>query len=70
MGIAYNTNIVRDGLLLHLDAANVKSYLGSRTTWNDLSDKGNNGTLVNGPVYSSNGKGSITFDGTRSRYGI
>lgn len=25
MGIAYNTSIVRDGLVLHLDAANVKS---------------------------------------------
>lgn len=70
MGIAYNTSIVRDGLLLHLDAANVKSYPGSGTTWNDLSGKGSNGILVNGPVYSSNGKGSITLDGTRSRYGI
>lgn len=29
MGIAYNTSIVRDGLVLHLDAANPKSYPGT-----------------------------------------
>jgi hypothetical protein len=37
MGIAYNTSIVRDGLVLHLDAANPKSYPGSGNTWFDLS---------------------------------
>lgn len=42
MAIAYNTSIVRDGLVLHLDAANVKSYPGSGTTWKDLSGLGNN----------------------------
>lgn len=39
MSIAYNTSIVRDGLVLHLDAANVKSYPGSGTTWYDLIQK-------------------------------
>jgi hypothetical protein len=64
MGIAYNTSIVRDGLVLHLDAANVKSYPGSGTTWNDMSGNGNNGTLVNGVGYSSDNNGSLTFDGS------
>ena len=34
-------NIVTDGLILALDAANHKSYPGSGTTWYDLSGNGN-----------------------------
>lgn len=64
MGIAYNTSIVRDGLVLHLDAANVKSYSGSGTVWNDLSGNGNDGTLTNGPLYSAGNNGYFTFDGS------
>ena len=63
MGIAYNTNIVRDGLVLYLDAANIKSYPGTGTVWNDLSGNGNNGTLVNGVVYNSSNQGIMVFDG-------
>ena len=55
-------NIVTDGLVLYLDAANTKSYPGSGTTWSDISRGGNNGTLTNGPTYSTDG-GSIVFDG-------
>jgi len=29
MAISYNTSVVRDGLVLHLDAANPKSYPGT-----------------------------------------
>src|SRR6056300_111169 len=46
MALAYNSRIVRDGLVLHLDAANVKSYPGSGSTWFDLSGNGNNFTLA------------------------
>jgi hypothetical protein len=56
--------IVRNGLVLYLDAANINSYPGSGTTWTDLSGNGNNGTLTNGPTYSSANRGSIVFDGT------
>jgi hypothetical protein len=56
-------NIVTDGLILHLDAANTKSYVGGSTTWNDLSRGSNNGTLVNGPTFDSGNGGSIVFDG-------
>lgn len=60
MGLNHGPNIVMDGLVLHLDAANVKSYPGSGTAWTDLSGKNNNGTLTNGPTYGNN---SISFDG-------
>lgn len=63
MGSSYNPKIVTDGLVLCLDAANPKSYPGSGTVWNDLSGNGNHGTLINGPTYNANNKGSITFDG-------
>jgi len=53
MGIAYNTSIVRDGLVLHLDAANVKSYPGSGSTWYDLSGNGNHTTLSVGAFNSA-----------------
>jgi hypothetical protein len=55
-------NIVKNGLVLWLDAANTKSYPRSGTNWADLSGNGNICTLVNGPVFSTDGGGSITFD--------
>jgi hypothetical protein len=63
MGINYNPRTVTDGLVLALDAANRKSYPTTGTTWTDLSGRGNNGTLTNGPTYSSANGGSIVFDG-------
>ena len=64
MGFYRGPNIVTNGLVLALDAANTKSYPGSGTTWVDLSGKGNNGTLTNGPAYSTDNGGIINFDGT------
>jgi hypothetical protein len=55
MGIGYNTSVVRDGLVLYLDAANPKSYPGSGTTWKDLSDNQNNLTSINSPVWNASG---------------
>ena len=57
-------NIVTSGLVLNLDAAYTPSYPKGLTTWTDLSGNGNNGTLVNGPSYSSTDGGSIGFDGS------
>lgn len=37
MAIVYNTNVVRDGLILHIDAANTKCYPGTGTVINDIS---------------------------------
>ncbi len=65
MALIHNTNsIVTSGLVLALDAANIKSYSGSgATTWSDLSGNGNTGTLVNSPTYSSLYGGSLVFNG-------
>lgn len=63
MSLGHGASIVRDGLVLHLDAANPKSYPGSGTVWSDLSGNGNHGTLVNGVGYSGDNNGSMIFDG-------
>ena len=63
MSLSHSPQISLNGLVLCLDAANRKSYPGSGTTWTDLSGRGNNGTLTNGPTYSSSNGGSIIFDG-------
>ena len=60
-------NIVKDNLVLNLDVANSKSYISGSTTWNDISRGSNNGTLVNGPTFSSSNGGSIVFDGVDDR---
>jgi hypothetical protein len=57
-------NIATNGLVLYLDAANTKSYISGSTTWLDVSRSGNNGTLVNGPTFSSRNGGGIVLDGT------
>jgi len=64
MSVLTRNNIVTNGLVLYLDAANKISYPGSGTTWQDLSGRGNNGTLVNGPTFSTDRGGSIQFDGS------
>lgn len=56
-------NIVTDGLVLALDAANGKSYVSGSTVWRDLSGTSVSGSLVNGPAYSSENLGNIAFDG-------
>jgi hypothetical protein len=55
--------IIKDGLVLHLDAANIKSYPGTGTTWFDRSGNNNHGQFVNTPSFNSNNMGSISFDG-------
>jgi hypothetical protein len=63
MAFSYSPKIVTEGLVLYLDAANPYSYVSGSTSWNDLSRSQTNGTLVNGPTYSSANLGSIVFDG-------
>lgn len=55
--------IVRDGLVLCLDAANDRSYPTAGLTWSDLTTNRNNFTLINGPTYDTSNGGSILFDG-------
>jgi hypothetical protein len=62
MAVNTRNNIVTNGLVIYLDAANRISYVSGSTTWNDLSGFNNSGSLVNGPTFSSDGGGSIVFD--------
>ena len=56
-------NIVTNGLVFYLDAANTTSYPGSGTIWYDISGNARNGTLINGPTFNSAKGGFIVFDG-------
>ena len=61
MSLIHSPNISRNGLILHHDTANLKSYPGSGTTIIDLSGKGNGGSFSGSPVFDANNKGSIAF---------
>ena len=61
--------IVRDGLVLALDAADKNSYPGTGTSMYDLSGNGRNGTLTNGPTFNSANSGFIVFDYTNDFIG-
>lgn len=60
----YGRGLVRDGLILDLDAGVLDSYPRSGTAWTDLSGNTGVSTLTNGPTYNSANGGSIVFDGT------
>ena len=65
--ISYYGGIVKNGLVLNLDAAKRDSYPGTDITWNDISGNGIVGTLTNGGTgltYNSTNGGSIAFDGS------
>lgn len=62
--------IVTDSLIMHLDAAQLRSYPGSGTTWTDLTGNGKNGTLTNSPTFNSANGGSIVFSGTSNYVAI
>ena len=70
MAVFAGPEIVNDVLVLHLDAANPRSYPGSGTIWTDLSGNGNNGTLVNGVGYNNANNGSMVFDGVNDYVNI
>lgn len=56
--------IVKDGLILSVDAADKNSYPGSGNDWDDLTQNQNILTLYSSSVYSTSGNGSISFNGT------
>jgi hypothetical protein len=64
MSVKGGPNTVTSGLVLELDAGNIKSYQSGSTTWYDKSGFANNGTLINGVGYTSSFNGSLVFDGT------
>jgi len=60
-------DIVTDGLVLCLDAADKKSYAGSGDTWYDRSGNDLDGTLENDPTFSTAAGGCIVLDGIDDR---
>jgi hypothetical protein len=70
MSIDGGPDIIKDGLVLCLDAGNRNSYKSGSNTWFDLSVNNNNsGSLINGPTFNSANGGSIVFDGTNDYIG-
>jgi len=61
MAITRGPSIVRDGLVLCLDAKDPNSYSGSGSTWSDVSSNDYDGT-INGATYNSGGY--FAFDGS------
>lgn len=61
MSLGHGASVVRNGLALLLDAANIKSYPGSGSAWTDLSGLTGSSTLYNSPTFSSN---FLTFNGS------
>jgi hypothetical protein len=60
-------SLVTTNMVTYFDAADVTSYNGSGTTWNDISGQSRNGTLTNGVTFSGSAGGSrsaMVFDGT------
>lgn len=66
MAASAGPEIVEDGLVLYLDAANERSYPGTGTSWTDLSKSGNNGNIENGALFNASNK-CMTFDGSNDR---
>jgi hypothetical protein len=64
MGFYRGPNIVTNGLVLALDAANPKSYPGTGTTWFDLSGNNNHGTLKSSAQWSN--LGWMNYDGNNA----
>lgn len=56
-------NLVTDGLVFHMDAANSRCYSGSGTITSALVS-GMGGTLFNGVGFTTDNSGSFFFDGT------
>ena len=69
MGIISGANLIDNGLVYSLDAANFRSYSGSGLISNALVG-GIGATLVNGVGFTSSNGGSFVFDGTNDYINI
>lgn len=63
MSIIHGSNIVRNGLAIQYDAANIKSYPGSGSSIYDLSGNGRGATLGNDVAVESLNGGRFAYDG-------
>jgi hypothetical protein len=62
--------IVTNGLVLALDAADRNSYVSGSATWTDLSGNGNNGNISSSVSYNSSNGNNLGFNGTNSNIQI
>ncbi len=62
--LSNHRKIVTDGLVFVVDSGNIRSYSGSGTSVNSMSDLSQTGTLVNGVSFVDN---SFEFDGVDDR---
>jgi Concanavalin A-like lectin/glucanases superfamily len=68
MSISDGPKITKDSsLIVNLDAANKKSYLGTGTNWTNLVNK-KNGILTNSPSFNSSNQGSLVFTRASNTY--
>jgi hypothetical protein len=65
MGTFYSPSIVRDGLVLYLDAANPKCFYNGKSNIVSLSDNSTTGSL-GGATWNTASLGSINFGGNQS----
>ena len=65
-------NIVREGLVLALDATSTRSWTPGASTWYDLSGNGNNATASGSPSTQDSGTPvrGIAFDGTNDYFTV
>ena len=64
MSASSGPDIVENGLVLCLDAANRKSYSGSGTVWTNLANKSLNSTISSATPFDNVYNGRINFEGT------
>jgi hypothetical protein len=70
MSASGGPDLVTDRLVLCLDAADKQSYIGSGTTWRDLTPNNNTCALQNSPTFVNEFQGSINFASASNQYGI
>lgn len=63
MALFHLPNTVKNGLILFLDAGNIKSYPGTGTVWYDLSGNNNHFNIV-ASAYNSSGPKYMNFGGS------
>lgn len=72
MGFFRGGNLVRDNLVLALDATSDRSWTAGSSTWYDLSGYGNDAAASGSPSTQDDGTAvrSIAFDGTNDRFTV
>jgi hypothetical protein len=66
MGFFRGPQIVKDGLILAIDAGSIRSYSGVGTTWYDLSRNGNNLTINGTPTFTTGNPSSFNLSSSQS----